>query len=317
MQQKLCDFIVNEVNVGIFSLDKSHRILLWNRFMVQHSGIRAEQAIGANLFELFPELPQKWLSKKIESVFVLKNFAFTSWEQRPYLFKFSYHRPITGGMDFMQQNTTFMPVRNESGEVDAVIVNLFDVTDNAIAQNLLQNAMGKLEEFSNRDGLTGIYNRRYLDMRFTQELERMSRYQAAFFTVILFDLDRFKLVNDRYGHIAGDEVLRVVASRVLTILRDTDIFGRYGGEEFLLLLPQTDLAGAEIAAERIREILCSSPVQVGETKIQISASLGVSACHSGCSNPQQVIEEADLALYASKQNGRNRTTVFSADLRES
>ncbi|MDW5415872.1 MULTISPECIES: GGDEF domain-containing protein [unclassified Iodobacter] len=314
MQQRLCDFIVNEVGVGIFSLDREYRILLWNRFMAQHSGISAEQAIGANLFELFPELPQKWLSKKIESVFVLKNFAFTSWEQRPYLFKFPHNRPITGGMDFMQQNTTFMPVRNESGEVDAVTVNLFDVTDNAIAQNLLQEAMGKLEEYSNRDGLTGIYNRRYLDTRFTQELERMSRYQAAFFTVILFDLDRFKQVNDNYGHVAGDEVLRVVASRVLTTLRDTDIFGRYGGEEFMLLLPQTDLAGAEIAAERIRVILCDQPVQFGETKIIISASLGLSECHSGAAEPQKVIEEADMALYFSKQNGRNRVTVYSPEI---
>lgn len=314
MQNSLCDFIVNEVGVGIFSLDRDGRILLWNRFMAQHSGIAPEQAIGENLFELFPELPQKWLSKKIESVFVLKNFAFTSWEQRPYLFKFPHNRPITGGMDFMQQNTTFMPVRNASGEVDAVTVNLFDVTDNAIAQNLLQEAMVKLEEHSHRDGLTGIYNRRYLDVRLTQELERMSRYQAAFFTVILFDLDRFKLVNDTYGHVAGDEVLRVVASRVLTTLRDTDVFGRYGGEEFLLLLPQTDLAGAEIAAERIRAILCSLPVQFGETEIKISASLGVSECHSEAANPQKVIEEADLALYVSKQNGRNRVTVFSPAL---
>lgn len=314
MQNSLCDFIVNEVGVGIFSLDRDGRILLWNRFMAQHSGIAPEQAIGENLFELFPELPQKWLSKKIESVFVLKNFAFTSWEQRPYLFKFPHNRPITGGMDFMQQNTTFMPVRNASGEVDAVTVNLFDVTDNAIAQNLLQEAMVKLEEHSHRDGLTGIYNRRYLDVRLMQELERMSRYQAAFFTVILFDLDRFKLVNDTYGHVAGDEVLRVVASRVLTTLRDTDVFGRYGGEEFLLLLPQTDLAGAEIAAERIRAILCSLPVQFGETDIQISASLGVSECQSEAVNPQKVIEEADLALYVSKQNGRNRVTVFSPAL---
>jgi diguanylate cyclase (GGDEF)-like protein len=314
MQQRLCDFIVNEVGVGIFSLDQKYEILLWNRFMAQHSGISAEQAIGANLFELFPELPQKWLSKKIESVFVLKNFAFTSWEQRPYLFKFPHNRPITGGMDFMQQNATFMPVRNESGDVDAVTVNLFDVTDNAIAQNLLQEAMGKLEEHSNRDGLTGIYNRRYLDARFTQELERMSRYQAAFFTVILFDLDRFKQVNDNYGHLAGDEVLRVVVSRVLTTLRDTDVFGRYGGEEFMLLLPQTDLAGAEIAAERIRVILCDQPVEFGESKIKISASLGLSECHSGAIEPPKVIEEADMALYFSKQNGRNLVTVYSPEI---
>ncbi|MEN9658877.1 MAG: hypothetical protein RL571_2342 [Pseudomonadota bacterium] len=282
--------------------------------MAQHSGISAELAIGANLFELFPELPKKWLSKKIESVFVLKNFAFTSWEQRPYLFKFPHNRPITGGMDFMQQNTTFMPVRNEYGEVDAVTVNLFDVTDNAIAQNLLQEAMGKLEEYSNRDGLTGIYNRRYLDVRFTQELERMSRYQAAFFTVILFDLDRFKQVNDNYAHVAGDEVLRVVASRVLTTLRDTDVFGRYGGEEFMLLLPQTDLAGAKIAAERIRVVLCDQPVQFGETKIKISASLGLSESHSGAIESPKVIEEADMALYFSKQNGRNRVTVYSPEI---
>ncbi|GAB7125864.1 diguanylate cyclase [Silvimonas sp. JCM 19000] len=310
MLGEIGDFIVSEVSVGIFALDKAYKVLVWNRFMADHSGISAENAIGQNLFELFPELPQKWLSKKIDSVFVLRNFAFTSWEQRPYLFPFRHNRPITGGIDYMQQNATFMPVRDPQGEVNAVVVTLFDVTDAAVYQSMLKQAMAKLEESSSRDGLTGVYNRRFTEARLIDEIGRVERYHHEPFSVVLLDLDHFKQVNDTYGHLGGDEVLRVVADRVRGVLRDTDVFGRYGGEEFLLMLPQTNREGAMVVAERIRYAIGNETVQFGESEIRITSSLGVAVYQPGLQNLEQVKQQADEALYASKRSGRNRVTFF-------
>lgn len=142
----LLRFVVDRIEVGIFAVDPEMRIILWNRFMALHSGHSAEDVQGRNLFDTFPDLPRKWLEKKIQSVFVLKNYAFTSWEQRPYLFPFHHNRPITGGIDKMQQNCTFLPVKGDGDAVTAVCVTLFDYTDTAMFQNRLKQAIQSLEE---------------------------------------------------------------------------------------------------------------------------------------------------------------------------
>ena len=106
----LSDLVIERVGFGIFVLDRDMTVLMWNRFMQDHSRQPAETVVGKSIFDSFPELPRVWLSRKVESVFQLGSFAFSSWEQRPYLFKFDHDRPITGGVDFMQQDCTFMPL---------------------------------------------------------------------------------------------------------------------------------------------------------------------------------------------------------------
>ena len=143
---ELLEFIVDRVEVGIFAVDREFRIVLWNRFMASHSQHPEEAVVGKNLFDCFPELPRKWLERKIESVFILKNYAFTSWEQRPFLFRFHHNRPITGGVDAMRQNCTFLPQKNRSGEVELVCITLVDFTDTAMFQNRLTEAIAELEK---------------------------------------------------------------------------------------------------------------------------------------------------------------------------
>lgn len=305
--QNLPDFIVKWVDVGIFVVNRKMEITLWNHFMARHSEQDADEVMGKNLFACFPDLPEAWLAKKIQSVFLLKNFAFTSWEQRPYLFRFPHNRPITGGCEFMYQNCTFLPVKNDSGEVESVCITLMDVTDVAFTQTLLKEALETLGESSNRDGLTGIYNRRYLDKHIAIEFDRARRYGEPF-SFILFDLDHFKQVNDNYGHLGGDEVLRDIAQRVSRMLRTTDIIGRYGGEEFGIILPSTSLEDSCFLAERVREIIAQTPVPFQDKQIRVSISMGVSEFKPGLPNFEQLIHEADQALYASKEAGRNRVT---------
>lgn len=141
----LLDFVVDRLEVGIFAVDVEMRIVLWNHFMASHSGKHSEDLLGKNLFEAFPELPNEWLKKKINNVFILKNYAFTSWEQRPYIFQFQHNRPITGGVDTMQQSCTFLPVKNTQDEVEYVCITLFDFTDTAIFQQQLNRVIEALK----------------------------------------------------------------------------------------------------------------------------------------------------------------------------
>ncbi|MCJ8269665.1 MAG: PAS domain-containing protein, partial [Psychrosphaera sp.] len=142
---KLKEFIVDHLNIGVFSVDKQMNLLLWNGFMENNSHRSADEVIGKNLFEMFPELPKKWLQRKIKSVFILKNFAFSSWEQRPYLFKFRHNRPITGGIDSMRQDLMLMPVKGDTGEVEAVNIVLLDMTDVCIFQGMMAETMEQME----------------------------------------------------------------------------------------------------------------------------------------------------------------------------
>lgn len=308
----LLDFIVDRAHVGIFAVNHDQEIVLWNQFMEIHSGRKAAEVVGSNLFDAFPELPRKWLERKIESVFILKNFSFTSWEQRPYLFQFAHNRPVTGGIDHMRQDCTLMPVKNEGGEVEYVCFTLFDVTDTSIYQMKLQELTLQLKDASDHDGLTKLFNRRFIEETLDKEFSRARRYGHTL-SVIMTDIDFFKKVNDNHGHLAGDEVLRVVADRLKSCLRDSDILGRYGGEEFMIVLPETKSDGAIILAERLRRAVEAEPVALRETSLAITISLGISEIRTDTKNYEQLIGEADQGLYESKEAGRNRATLFNVE----
>jgi len=304
----LSDLVVERVGFGIFVLDREMKVLMWNRFMQDHSGLSAEQVVGKSIFASFPELPRVWLTRKLESVFQLGSFAFSSWEQRPYLFKFDHDRPITGGVDFMQQDCTFMPLTRER-EVVAVCVTISDVTHVSIVQREREEAVAKLQEYADRDGLTGIANRRFFEARLRDEYTRWQRYGGDM-SVLLFDLDHFKKINDQFGHGVGDTVLREMAQRVAQVVRVQDTFGRFGGEEFALLLPCTPLEDAMLVAEKIRHTIGDAPVDVQGVSVPVTASVGGAAARVGVPNYDVLINEADAALYSAKRQGRNRSVAF-------
>ncbi|WP_118184235.1 sensor domain-containing diguanylate cyclase [Paraburkholderia phosphatilytica] len=305
----LSDLVVERVGFGIFVLDRDMNVLMWNRFMQDHSGLSEERVVGSSIFASFPELPRVWLTRKLESVFQLGSFAFSSWEQRPYLFKFDHDRPITGGVDYMQQDLTFMPL-TRNREVVAVCVTISDVTHVSIMQREREEAVAKLQEYADRDGLTGIANRRYFEMRLRDEYTRWQRYGGDL-SVLLFDLDHFKRINDQFGHMVGDAVLRVMAQRVAATVRAQDVFGRFGGEEFALLLPCTPLADAMCVAEKIRHAIADAPVDVQGVQVPVTASVGGASARVGVSAYEALINEADAALYSAKRQGRNRSVAFS------
>ncbi len=301
--------MLESVEVGLVVLDLEFRVQAWNGFMENHSGITASKIRNRVLFELFPDIPEAWLTRKVDSVALLNTRAFTSWEQRPYLFKFRNTRPITGTEDYMFQNLTISPLSGTTGQVEKICLMVYDVTDIASGKRALERANEQLAKLSMTDRLTGLLNRGTWENLVDAEFERYRRYNQAT-SLVMFDIDFFKKVNDNYGHMAGDEVIKDTAKTTKTNLRQSDSIGRYGGEEFGIVLPETDAEGARIICERIRESIEHSVVQTAVAPIRYTVSVGIAQLGDKPKSYMEWLQQADKALYAAKKGGRNRVVVF-------
>ncbi|MBI5528085.1 MAG: sensor domain-containing diguanylate cyclase [Deltaproteobacteria bacterium] len=171
----------------------------------------------------------------------------------------------------------------------------------------IQNA--RLYRLSVTDSLTKAYNRQYLYQKLPEEIERCRRYGNRL-SLILFDIDNFKKFNDAHGHAAGDCVLRGVVAAAGPVIRDIDSLVRFGGEEFLVLLPQTPLASARSIAERLRQLVEQSGFVYEKTPLSVTVSAGV-AEYQGAADSEGFIKQADEALYRAKMHGRNRVETYS------
>lgn len=172
----------------------------------------------------------------------------------------------------------------------------------------LEEANSQLRMLAMTDPLTGVFNRRcVLDV--AGKLFNAARRYDWDLAVLLIDIDHFKVINDTYGHAAGDEVLRQVASVVHTRLRDSDVFGRMGGEEFVVIAPQADLNAAKLLAAGLMETLAKAQLQWKETPLLLTVSIGVAMCQPGEKLVEAAIERADAAMYQAKNQGRNRFVV--------
>jgi diguanylate cyclase (GGDEF)-like protein/PAS domain S-box-containing protein len=154
------------------------------------------------------------------------------------------------------------------------------------------------------DELTGLYNRRHFFEVARLEFERSRRYRRTL-GIIMLDIDHFKEVNDQYGHLVGDQVLRVVAERCRQNVRSIDLVGRYGGEEFVLLVPETDAEGVRQLAERLRVAVSDTPIYAREIMVRITASIGVASSSADCPDLDHLISQADQALFPAKYTGCN------------
>lgn len=168
----------------------------------------------------------------------------------------------------------------------------------------LENALERIQELARRDSLTGLFNRRHLFDVLSSEINRCARANGPF-CVAMLDIDHFKPINDTYGHQIGDLVLKKLASLVVSDLRNIDCFGRYGGEEFLLVLPQTQLEGALVKAERVRAQVAALLLEEISVDFRMTLSIGV-AEHQLGETADETIGRADAALYRAKAAGRNR-----------
>lgn len=172
----------------------------------------------------------------------------------------------------------------------------------------------ELAALSRTDFLTGLPNRRTLDESLARELTRTQRYGTPL-SVAMFDLDHFKKVNDTHGHHAGDAVLREFAKLAQETFRDADAVYRFGGEEFALLLPHSDLEGARIACQRFVERVAKAPFHTGSGTLSVTCSIGLTTVRASDKNPAELLARADRALYQAKKTGRNRVVTEPASVR--
>ena len=301
--------LLDSIEVGIAVLDRNFKVQVWNKFLENHGAKKAEAIIGDSLFSHFPEIEEKWLRTKVDPVFNLKSPVFIIWEQRPYLFKFGCNRPVTSAAEFMYQNVTMFPIVDKRGNVERFCMLVYDVTEQALGKRGMEHLNEELKTASRVDGLTGLYNRRYWQERF-DEMHKLCVRREKPSTALMLDIDHFKRINDTYGHQAGDKVIKMLAALIKRCVRETDLAGRYGGEEFAIILNDSSVEDAKIVAERIRQLAQRLVVEHEGESISFTVSLGLAQFSADFKSAMAWLECSDQALYKAKESGRNQYCIY-------
>jgi diguanylate cyclase (GGDEF)-like protein/PAS domain S-box-containing protein len=296
---------------GLLIIDSKGQIVLANSAFVEASGCSADELQGKPVSDL------DWSDAKSDDQEIEFDWLTSMREgkaQPSVMLQLNGPTPRT-----LMVNCA--PILSEAGSCRGVLASLEDVTElknkEVELEGMLQELTHSQKEISThnehlralamQDPLTECMNRRAFFERFEQEWSRAARYGHDLSCVIL-DLDYFKSINDNHGHGAGDEVLKSVGKVLTDTARDVDFVCRYGGEEFCVMLPHVGNEGALIAAERFRAAIEKN---VSVSDINVTASIGVSALSLGAEHPQAMVEQADIALYSAKHQGRNRVVCFS------
>ncbi|WP_143086052.1 sensor domain-containing diguanylate cyclase [Formivibrio citricus] len=278
------------ITESIFLLDINGMVMAANPTAAQRLGKSPSDLIGRNFFSLFPlEVGQVRRAAVTE---VYATMAAKTVED------------VRGGRNY---STTYYPVVDEDGECSAVVVVATDITERKKIEK-------ELERLARTDSLTGLANRRHFLELAELELSRMARYGGCL-SVLMMDIDHFKHINDNHGHKAGDMVLQKMGQSCREALRDIDLVGRMGGEEFAILLPQTDGAQAQEVAERLRRTISAARIALNSGEVLcVTVSLGVATLTAGAVSMDTLLNQADKALYQAKHEGRNRVCVFHPEV---
>jgi diguanylate cyclase (GGDEF)-like protein len=296
----ISDQLLSIVDIGVVIIDEEYSVVRWNPWMDKFSGVKSSEIEGKPLFDFYPNLRENpGFIRNTKSVFKFKNVVFMSQKLHRYLFPMN-PRHINSGFEFMQQRCTMGPLHDDSGNYRFIYIIVYDVTE--LAATELEN-----RKLSVTDVLTGAYNRRFFENRLREEFDRHARYKRPL-SVIVLDIDFFKQVNDTYGHLGGDFILKNFAEKIRGRIRSVDILARYGGEEFCCLLPETANEEAMNLAESIRSIIEEAIFDYNGTIIKITVSQGVAELLPESDTPEIFLNRADSALYVSKETGRNKAT---------
>lgn len=276
------DTIFENMNDGVLILDMEDRILDFNPTLQSIFPKIEKEDVGSTITEVLSEHPL--LLKLVE-----KNETE----------RIEFEIGMNGNSSSYRVSQSFI---TNKGKLGGKIISFYEFTSE-------KELMNKLEKIAATDGLTGIYNRQYFDDLARKEISRMQRYGGVL-SMIMLDLDNFKSINDTYGHVAGDKALIVVVNTFRNILRESDLIARYGGDEFLILVPHTEISDAKILAERLRQALEKKTIQVDGNLINVQGSFGVASTKSRSNlTPEILYSLADRAAYRAKALGGNAVCV--------
>ena len=285
-QIKVLSQVVTQIDDSVALTDIDGTIHYVNDAFAKHTGFSEEELIGKTQRLLKSgHHPQEFYKLLWDTILAGNSFRATFINKKK-------------GDGIFYEEKTITPLKNKEGEITGFVSTAKDITDRVKMEEALR-------ESAQTDHLTGLYNRLKFEDSIARELEMKRRYGQRF-SLILFDIDHFKEVNDTYGHDIGDQVLKQLAQLLNERMRKTDIIARWGGEEFIVLLPETTLDTALMLAEKIRTAVADFPFEAVE---QVTISLGVTEFLDDDSE-QKIIKRVDDALYKAKELGRNR--VISA-----
>lgn len=283
--------LLDESTDPIFHISPQGQYLYVNREFASGVGLAPEQIIGRSIGDVFP--PEE----------AAKRMAVVRWvceNAQPKVFEVRVPRP-TADRYYI---TSVKPIFGSPGQVTSIVCISKEITERKEFEQ-------RLTELANLDFLTGIANRRHFLELAEQELARVRRYGTPL-ALAMMDIDHFKSVNDRYGHQAGDQVLRQVVDVCRHALRETDVMGRIGGEEFAILLPETEASSAREVADRLRAEVARAAITLEEgPTLRVTVSLGIAPIGDGDPNLGALLRRADQSLYQAKLSGRDRVMVSS------
>lgn len=289
--------LLGSVADGIYFVDRDRKISYWNNGAETLAGFTPVEAVGRHCYDNFLEHVDERGNSLCKGRCPL-SMAMADGEPRQseiYLRHKRGHRvPIT---------VRALPVRNNDGE----IVGAVEVFNSATSKTLSERRVCELESLAFRDCLTNLANRRYLELKINQALQDYRQFNRHY-GLLFLDLDGFKQINDRYGHEVGDCLLKTIGETMVQSLRSADLVGRWGGEEFLVLMPDVTAIHLSDLAERCRAQIAQTSVSHGSARPAVTASIGVTLINE-TDSPQTVIRRADELMYESKRAGGNRTTA--------
>lgn len=286
---KRYEAVVETAYDGIITIDDSQNIKLINEAAKQIFHIKDEDLRG---FPLNTLVPSQYRTKHHKYV---DGFKHSQIDSRPMQSRASVRGLRRDGTEFPIEVTISKIKVEDKLEMTAVIRDISE--KNRLLDELVKAAQ--------EDPLTGLYNRRFMSESIMNELLRTQRYNRSF-SIIMADIDYFKKVNDTYGHDCGDNALILISKLLSKSLRDSDIISRLGGEEFLILLPETDLEKSLDIAEKLRSTIESFDLNCGNKIIKLTMSFGVKECLNDEIDISRILKSVDLALYEAKSQGRNR-----------
>lgn len=297
--------IFDTISQGLVLVDRDMVVTDWNRWMEMHSNISASEIIGKPLFDFFPVLQQKRsFIRAIKCAFSFGSFGYFSQKLHGYIFPL--RNPHTGFELFpqMQQHCSLGPLRDNDGQINRLFITVQDVTEFVLYEH-------RLTEMTRIDSLTGLYNRRFLAQRLEEEILRCKRHGHSL-CLMMIDIDHFKQINDTHGHLCGDTVLRHISRSLRDMFRKSDVVARFGGEEFVCMLPETSLDMAVILAERCRENIANSKPACANKQLTVTISIGVTNI-STRETTDSLLKRADDAMYQAKISGRNCCVILPAN----
>jgi diguanylate cyclase (GGDEF)-like protein/PAS domain S-box-containing protein len=299
--------IMEGIADGVVVIDVDHTIIQANSSVAASLGLKKREMIGRKCYEVIHRR-----QAPCEGPHIVCPLPHILGEDNNIKL---LHTHYDGNGNERHIEITASSVKNAKGRTIAMVETFRDIMEKYSDDELvklvkrLNEAQTHLKHMAITDDLTGLRNRRYIIERLGEEFQRAKR-SGDHLSLIMLDIDHFKQINDAHGHLFGDVVLRVIAARIRLILRMHDIVGRVGGEEFLVICPESALEDTVIVAERIRKIINEELIGDGIKELRVALSAGVTELHENDVSFEKLFSRADLALYKAKEEGRNRVVTL-------